>query len=703
MSSYINTIKINNIISDINQIQDEIATLVVAGVPVVHGDVDLNNHSITETASVVYTNGDTLTNDGSHNLNWNSSKVLTASNVGTSINTDVSLQNHNLSGVTSLTLTGGGVLQFPFGDANRLTVQSDDLLRYGTDVVATQTFTEGQYFKKTADTDLDMNGHNITDSGAVITGVVQINDASVSGKKTNFITYAGILSAMDASNQATVCQYLCAPQLGGGLLNLNTYGYPLTNSGGIQFVNSGRLLTESGTNLVYNSQSMASQPFTEATYFKKTADSDLNLNNNDITNATTVNFGSGKVLSVPSTDLAYNSSTILTEANYAGIIPNNYHPTGGDIDMQNHSILNINTLDFGADKVVSVDDNDNLLFRNEPVVLQTGTQHALYCAIGDINMSFNAVQPLSNNTYTSSQVDFNNDFRFHIEDFSYDCTANRNYYISIKCYTDGQATIPAFTNGSAVLIRFKTAVFTVSGTTSGQFTGDFSFNKSTALSANVLLNNLGTSLVSSSNYTFTLNIETDATSDLINGVCEFQVFFSEQITTPLTLSVVNSALRYNNVQVLDTNYEFPQITFTDDKVLASSSGVLTYDSKAISSPQTIKYYTSTTMSSASSPYVYTIVIPTNCDNYISGVILAESFLIKFSLKSQFSPTSDQSAYVEDLSIVDLNASSSNDKFGSLTFTGIENSPNLNMGLYLQNTFGYTERIVIKMKVFSNNI
>ena len=54
MSNFIQNIQINNLNKRVNALATEVANIVVGGAPVISGDIDMNNNSITEIEQLIY-------------------------------------------------------------------------------------------------------------------------------------------------------------------------------------------------------------------------------------------------------------------------------------------------------------------------------------------------------------------------------------------------------------------------------------------------------------------------------------------------------------------------------------------------------------------------------------------------------------------------------------------------------------------------
>jgi hypothetical protein len=504
----IQNIKINNLIKNLNDLETIVANLQIGGAPVISGNIDMNNNDITELKNLVFNTNDTV-DINAGNLEYNNSVVVTAENIsqyetanGGFINlatSDLNMQNHSINSISSLTLSGSGIINLPYGVANQLQVRStDSALTYQSNEILTEenltNFLPATEFVNIADDNLNMTNHNIQN----------ISSLSLSG--------AGVIN------------------------------FPYGSSNQLQ-VGSDDILRYQNNEIVTSANF---DTFQTASSFVGTANADLNMANFNIRNASViepdnVNFGgnTNNKLTVLNGDLEYQGDVVITSGNYTNYITSDTGFVGTattNLNMSNYDISNVGNLTV-----------ENLNFNGQNVVLQSGIESEMHVSNEGIQMTNNQSVMLTSNTYPSTAIDFNGNFTIELQEFSYTFTTSHNYMLSIDIFTDSAMTIPAFGSNSTV-VRLLMSQFL----NNNEYTGSFSFNKN-SINSNIIVNNLGITPTVSSNYTISLFLEMDGVSDLINGDAIIYLKFSSPIDVPITLSLIDEKLNYNGTELIDVN------------------------------------------------------------------------------------------------------------------------------------------------------
>lgn len=159
MSSFINGIRINNIQNDVNDLKSAVAALETgAGTGNINFNLDMNNHSILETASIQF-------QDSSSFSNANYLKLS-----GTTASVDMNQQD-----ITNVkTLAASEVMI----DESSLVVQNSNLLFNTNQVITDAYLNDNGYLHNPILADLNLNGHNITTCSQVyvMNGIVMSNN-----------------------------------------------------------------------------------------------------------------------------------------------------------------------------------------------------------------------------------------------------------------------------------------------------------------------------------------------------------------------------------------------------------------------------------------------------------------------------------------------------------------------------------------------
>ena len=246
---------------------------------------------------------------------------------------DLDMNSHSINEIYNLSFTGGADLTIDNGN-----------LQYDSDTLISQsalTDTIGPYQKQISENNFDLNNHYITNTIAIQMIDAQDNTLPL----RNFLTFNGNLVS---SNYADVRQYLFTNQTGSEPHFLDIAGQQLDRVGAVQFTDSS-ILTSSDSNLYYNNNEIATYNLSN----------DINGQNNyglrqldgiNLKSGASIEFTSANELGVLSSDLIYNGSIIITQANFGNYLPaGNFIPTANqDLNMSNYNIDNCGTLDCQA-------------------------------------------------------------------------------------------------------------------------------------------------------------------------------------------------------------------------------------------------------------------------------------------------------------------------------------------------------------------
>ena len=257
---------------------------------------------------------------------------------------DLDMNSHSINEIYNLSFTGGADLTI---DNGNLQYDSDTLIS-----ASALTDTIGPYQKQISENNFDLNNHYITNTIAIQMIDAQDNTLPL----RNFLTFNGNLVS---SNYADVRQYLFTNQTGSEPHFLDIAGQQLDRVGAVQFTDSS-ILTSSDSNLYYNNNEIATYNLSN----------DINGQNNyglrqldgiNLKSGASIEFTSANELGVLSSDLVYNGSIIITQANFGNYLPpGDFIPLANqDLNMENFNIDNIGTVDCQAVNPVAINFSGN--------------------------------------------------------------------------------------------------------------------------------------------------------------------------------------------------------------------------------------------------------------------------------------------------------------------------------------------------------
>ena len=566
--SYINNIKLNNLIRDVNQLETTVANMVAGGAPVIAGNIDMNNHSLTEVATVEFNSDHTLGTSGA-DLTYDNAVVVTNNNI-TTYETD----NLNPSGDINMDghyIVDAGKIGFN-GSTYPLMIDGSQNLTWNGDPVVTSTnITTYETNNSSASSDLNMNGHSVLDAISL-----QITDSmnGHEGEKTSLVMLNGGLSTVSASNDEDVRLYIHINETAGQPSYTDFRGQSITNVNQITFSTGGDLFVD-GTpqqKLIYGGNSVVLTDTNYESYitfppdagFVDTANANLNMSNFQLNNVSSLDFGGSTALTVDgSDDLTFNSQVVLRADNYETYIT--FPPDSGfvstanaNLNMANHEINNASSIDFGSSKVISIDANDNFTYNNEMVVVRPQYLPTYTLATnGSCTVVDTETANLPIVTISNDQINFSEGFRLslNIPQFEFDTDDNYLFSIAVKLHTSQFAN-----NG--IMFQIKSDAFTTENLGSySSLTGTFDFNPSTAVSGNVTINNMSAPVDPSTTEDYDIYVIV-GTQGVGND------FSSTQIN--VSLQTLNSSV-YDNLDLGTFGVKL------DSKVLTNTSGNLTFD------------------------------------------------------------------------------------------------------------------------------
>ena len=460
--------------------------------------------------------------------------------------------------------------------------------------------------------------------------------------------------------------------------------------------------------------------FPADTGFVPLASADLDMATHDIDNVGTLSFSAGGTLSTDGADLILNTDTVLTSANYTNYLTSDtgFVPTADqNLNMSNHEINNVSSLDFGSNKVLSLDVNNNPCWSDTLIV--TRPQY-----LPTFPLAESATVTLYNNSYTLPAVTIPNDkinfnggsFRITLNVPQFEFETNDEYLISIGVKLH---STQANQYADGIMFQVKSDAFTITNNVAGYSTlsGTFDFNSTTS-GNNVTINNMSSPVVpnptddydvfvifgvqstdndfNTSQFNLSLEIlDADIYDNLDMGT--FGISLNDKVLTN-----TDGALTFDGVTLLTTESTFDQIEFTDSSILTVSNSKLLYQSYPVSvgSQYDKRYYLPNQSITSSVPVTVLIPIQQGTSNFIKGTAIGTSFCVQFSAVVMIT-MSGTTATISDVSVLDLHASNPYDYFGDVAFNGIANSPNVNMVVSLQNTSGaIIENVTLKYKVLS---
>lgn len=414
---------------------------------------------------------------------------------------------------------------------------------------------------------------------------------------------------------------------GGGTIseNLDMNGYNLTDTGAIQFSNTGTLTVNEDSQLTFNdavinggvqnpmsadldcgTHNIANLRYLNMNdsanseqYYVLLEDGTLAVentsNSDDFQQFISINRGGGgynhstnfyqfgleDVASVAFYNLAENPATLTTTTTGDALTFNgsvmvtaanieDYVSGGGggwvstatsNLDMANYEINSLSSIDFGSGKDVGVDSANNLIYKQSLVVTRSQLQPTYSIADGaSILMANNSVATSPVLTIANSDMSFSGSFQFELTMNHYTFDENNSYYIGIgvKTHTTNQVV---FSGGAMVL--FDSSAFTNTDNGDGSFGlagTTITFDASTATGTGGLYaNNLGSPLSTDEDYDFFAILSSQTGDD--DCACD---------DFTLVLTAMNSDV-YGNLDIGDNSLVL------NNKLLANVGGSLVWD------------------------------------------------------------------------------------------------------------------------------
>ena len=601
MSSFLLGIKVNQLQKEINQVQQEIAALQAqtGGTVPLAGDLNLNNHDLLNVDEIQLNSatfaGRVLTLDNNNVLVYENNPVLTSN-----VNTNIDMNNNTIINASSIESTG-----YKIGE-NTITNDGSNNLLYNSNQVITENYlTTNNYFTNTAPTSLDMNNNNITGVVQLISQYVQGDDVKVldqseSGNQYYSIqTVNGGLTTND--NGGDVRWYLNTNQNPSGNYNMNFDNFPVTNASTITFKNGQTLgiTGPTGGYLTYGADTILTNNNIDDLYTPSnlTASQDIDLQNHNIKNANQIQFSSHTLEEVSGNlqyngndvitlqasntlndvtvnnltfngfstltasnadNLTYNSHVVLTNANYANYVVDSTYSGGNvisDINLLNNNLIM-------KDKIVSVDENDNLCVNDNKIITQSTTVSRTTFTADFSSITTPTSFYSDNINITNAQLTdiLNNNYSINVK---FSCQSTNGFYCKLLLSTN-ELTPQNYFSADGTMIEIDENA--ISHDVSGDYYFTYQFNKTTTL-PNTINNLSNTPLVSNYTGDFFMNVvvSSNTPSTTISGFTSEITLQSppaygntdigtELVISGKTVNVDNDDnLNFNNNVLLDTN------------------------------------------------------------------------------------------------------------------------------------------------------
>ena len=360
MSSFTNSIKLNNLQIQLNALETEVSGIVAGGGGgTITADINMNNHSLTNTNSIVFNSGLEIktTTEGE------SSKLVIGS-VGSTVTSDI-LTNP----------FAGGTFDMLNGTIAEVST-----------IIFNDTINDNNQYNCHTET-----GHLVTQLGGDIQDHISVNRSGSGDQNLNFRDQTldnigalqlsnGKLLGYDVSNNLTYdSNYI--PVANAGKVDLQ--GNTLSNLNTILFTDSANTANHYNMHTFYGILNFAQveDPGNSQSCItvNQTAGKQNNLNfaNNQLQNVNSVQFFNQKVLSYDSgNNLQYDGNTILTTAN---------NPSSIIITQNNKLYYNSNNIcSLMASNTSGTGYSDlnlgfnGISFNGNQLISQAGTNHLLY-------------------------------------------------------------------------------------------------------------------------------------------------------------------------------------------------------------------------------------------------------------------------------------------------------------------------------------
>jgi hypothetical protein len=305
MSNFIQNIQINNLTRQLNGLSTTVANLQVGGAPLIAGDIDMNQHSITELNSIQFNNNTTLEPSGA-NLEYDGEVVVLANTLAdyqqNPSASDLDMNNKNIINVkNNINFNNSGVLgNFSFNN-------------YVFEI----------------DRDFNVDGNSLRNVGGIYTNSIFLADGPTNYQQ--FFHYnEGFYTIATGGNDTRAYINVQTDAAGRtlGKYNTNFLNTPITNLTSLTFQNQNTnaqqtlTINSSDNSLVYNSNTVITAAnISQYEISNVVISSDVDYENNSITNLNSIEFSTSDVLLVASDNLEYNNSIVITEANIDGYLP----------------------------------------------------------------------------------------------------------------------------------------------------------------------------------------------------------------------------------------------------------------------------------------------------------------------------------------------------------------------------------------------
>ena len=366
--SLLNNIKINNLIKDVNDLQEQITAIITTGTSTITAELDMNNNSIIEVTSLQLGANHTVTLQP-----YEGNDQLLDISAGVNVGGDILLNNNDVRNIKTISF---------YGNTDQLNLNSNDNLQFGNNQILTTPL----------QSDLDMSGNKITDlptpttnSEPVTLGYFNQNIPSITNLIENPLTenldadnnsllniqslslvdvlqpankyYANIFNGsfmntnIDNGNDRL---HIIATNEGGPAFPYNTdfRSLPITNLSQLGF-NDGGVISKANNTFQFN------QP--------------LDLNNNYLKDVHNIQFyNSGTLTTDTSDNLEYNNNVVITTDNIAQYIQE-HNWTGeaeSDLHMNTFNINNVNNIQLQQASAITLNDNDDICYNSKKLLFQ---------------------------------------------------------------------------------------------------------------------------------------------------------------------------------------------------------------------------------------------------------------------------------------------------------------------------------------------
>lgn len=718
--SFLQNIQLNNLRHDLNEIASEVATLqatVGGGGSGLVSDLDFNNHSATEINSIVFNDSKTLTSttDG---LEYDGSVISTADSgfITNNITTDINLNGHDVNNVVRVQFedsqTDGNVYQmvtYTGVPAIVNTTNSDDV-----QLCLTVNETSGQHqnlallnssftgvnsvvFNNylalgTSGDDLQYNGNNVVDSSNIdsylttINGDISTLTTGVQGNKDNITTLQGTVSTIQGDITAIQGDITTINSNADDYLqttaqtNLNMNGHDITGMSSLD-MNAGYVSNAKGVqynghtlDISLGALTLDGVPYVNAgggnnfggnslLGFGTLQTEILQFNTNAVNKNLTLNG---------TNDLIYDSNVILNNDNYQDYI--NVASWDGDatydINLNNHKITNVDSIELTADNVIDVDTDNNLTYDTSLVVVRPLNNTVVnYDGLldpdetGDIINSLSTFttlyQNISANTYNWNNVTVKVDMSITMKVLNTTPTFTLSFdsqeVPSGNIYFGDNESNP----DANMFVINSSAFTTVTGDTTLTISGTYIFDATTPTDANLLSNMLSQP---DTGYEGLLQ-----SAFLFKNTCESAMQFTSSSFIITFYDNTYGDLDVSNTNIINVN----ELKFGSNIVSVDGSDDLNYNSNKIITQPDLDSLNIITQSNLSSNGIITT---NNIDDYVRQTFFFTSYSASGTDTQDITTPVNCSLALLDMDIIAYSLDNNDYTYGASKITAFFYSP-----------------------------